>query len=70
LFSTYATANSQKYIDLLITTTKELEKYKSSIRYKTILLPVMQNKKNDKKITKTVENTKQPQRPKAKIFEK
>ena len=39
-------------LDYLISNTKELIKYKSSVQFQPILLPVMQAKKIDKKGTK------------------
>lgn len=41
-----------RLIDYLVHSTKELEKYKSSITYKTIQLPVMQIKRQEKKAPK------------------
>lgn len=38
--------NNMKMIDYLVSNTKELEKYRGSVQYKPVLLPVMQIKKN------------------------
>lgn len=44
--------NNTKMIDYLVSTTKDLEKYRSSVSYKTIVLPAMQPKKVEKKAVK------------------
>jgi hypothetical protein len=44
--------NSTKMIDYLVSTTKDLEKYKPSVSYKPVVLPVMQAKKVEKKAGK------------------
>lgn len=70
LLTSYA-SNSQKALDYLVNSTKELNKYKTAIKYKTTVLPIMQIKKQEKKgAAKQNEQAKQPQKPKAKIFEK
>lgn len=70
LLTSYA-GNSQKVLDYLVNSTKELNKYKAAIKYKNIVLPIMQIKKQEKKgVFKGNEQAKQPQKPKAKIFEK
>ena len=53
--------HNQKYVDYLINTTKELEKYRESIHYKPVVLPVMQPKKVEKKVTKQESN--KPKQP-------
>jgi hypothetical protein len=56
IFTTFVPQGSMRLIDYLVHSTKELEKYKTSITYKHSQLPVMQIKRQDKKINKTVEN--------------
>jgi len=48
-------SNNHRVLDYLVSTTPELEKYKSSVSFRPIILPVMQSKKTDKKTTKTNE---------------
>lgn len=70
LLTSYAN-NSHKALDYLVNSTKELNKYKATIKYKTTVLPIMQIKKQEKKgAAKGNEQVKQPQKPKVKIFEK
>lgn len=59
--------NSTKMIDYLVSTTKDLEKYKSSVSYKPVVLPVMQVKKVEKKVGKHEPNL-NPKHQKKNIF--
>lgn len=76
LLSTYANSNAQKSLDYLISATPELEKYKTSIRFKSIVLPVMQKKVEKKQPQQSQQQQQQkvpdnkPLKPKAKIFER
>lgn len=50
--------NSSKMVDYLASTTKDLEKYRASVSFKPVILPVMQPKKAEKKVAKHEGSTK------------
>lgn len=74
LLTTYASANAVKYIDYLVSNTPDLESYKPSIRYKSIVLPVMQRKVEKKQQPQVQQQqpkvSDKPQKTKAKIFDR
>ena len=61
--------NNTRVLDYLISTTHELDKYKSSVSFRPIILPIMQSKKVDKKGNiKTAEQGGHHPKPKKGIF--